>query len=332
MTSTGCMGGVGVAVLGGLVLLISCAEPPSVPPEGLPDLYAHVAMNPELEHTDEDGCLRVHEIWKAQVRAVHETAGEPVRERVRALVEHAYNPFDQFWRGYLGDEREFRRWSARRFDLASDPRRRIPLRASPSELIEDVTARMNELTGRSACADWYVVYGPGWANLGGIGGVGMVVDFFGMPRTDGFENFRTYLPHEISHVIDGGSEGPSEGTLLGVIVGEGFASYVTTRFYGGEMSAAEALGYTEDEWAWALEHEEDLWNLVEDRLSTRNPDEIRPFRAAGTRPIKGGPGKVGYFLGYRIVQAYVDRHAPDSWLDLYDLDAAQILEESGYRE
>jgi len=311
--------------------LDACAEPPSVPPEGLPELYSAATVDPELEQSDAAGCVRVHEVWKAQVRAVHETAGLSWRDRAQALVEQAYDPFESFWRGYLGDERDFRRW-IRRLDLAGDPRRGIPLEAAPATLIASATAQMEELTGRRACAEWYVVYGPGWANLGVIGGVGMVVDFFGMPREGGTEDFRDYLPHEVSHIIDGGSEGESAGTLLASIVGEGFASYVAAVFFRGAMSAAEALGYSEEEWAWAIEHEEEIWDLAKTLLMTRDPEEIRPFRAAGTRPIEGGPGKVGYFLGYRIVQAYVARFGDDSWVELYDLDAAEILERSGYAD
>jgi hypothetical protein len=320
----------GPLIPGLAILVIACAEAPAVPPEGLPDLYAAVMADPEVEHTDADGCVRVHEIWKIQVRAVHETAGGSGRERTRALVEDVYRPFEGFWRGYLGDEGDFRRWAGRRFDLAGDPRSGIPLETDPVELIEDATARMEELTGRRGCADWFVVYGPGWANLGVVGGAGLVVDFFGMPREKGAADFRAYLPHEVNHVIDGRSGGPSAGTLLASMVGEGFASFVTVLFFGQEMSPAAALGYSAEEWVWAVEHEGEILAAVRDRLMTRDPDEIRPFRSASARPIEGGPAKIGYFVGYRIVEAYVARFGPESWLELYDLDAAEILERSGY--
>jgi hypothetical protein len=314
-----------------VVALAACAEPPSVPPEGLPELHAAATADPKLVHSDADDCVRVHGVWKAQVRAIHETAGLRWGDRADALVEQAYHPFESFWRGYLGDERDFRSWILR-LDLAGDARRGIPLEADPAELIVDATARMEELTGRRGCADWYVVYGPGWTNLGAIGGVGMVVDFFGMPRAGGVEDFLAYLPHEVSHVIDGASVGDSNGTLLASIIGEGFASWVADVFFGEAMTPATSLGYAEEEWVWAIEHENAIWDLAKDRLMTRDPDEIRPFRSASEHPIDGGPGKIGYFLGYRIVEAWVARHGDDAWVDLYDLDALEILERSGYRD
>lgn len=310
------------------VLVAACTEPPSVPPEGLPELY-EAAIAGTVAHADAEDCVRVHQVWKAQVRAVHETARLDWRNRQEALLELAYRPFERFWQGYLGDERRFRSW-VRRFDLAGDPRRTIPLEADPAELIATATAQMEEFTGRRGCSDWYVVYGPGWANLGSVGGVGMVVDFFGMPREGGLQDFRAYLPHEVSHIIDGGSEGTSSGTLLASMIGEGFASYVTDVFFGEEMSPAESLGYTEEEWKWAIDHEAEIWDLVKDRLTTRDQEEIRRFRAAGVRPLEDGPGKIGYFVGYRIVQAYVALHGADAWIELYDLDAADILERSAY--
>jgi uncharacterized protein YjaZ len=43
----------------------------------------------------------------------------------------------------------------------------------------------------------------------------------------------------------------------------------------------------------------------------------------------GAPGKVGYYLGYRIVEEYVRRRGPDAWRELYDLPLAEILARSG---
>ena len=40
-----------------------------------------------------------------------------------------------------------------------------------------VTARAEGTTGLRACAEWYFVYGPGYANMGGSDGR-MLVDFF----------------------------------------------------------------------------------------------------------------------------------------------------------
>ncbi|MFN2566390.1 MAG: hypothetical protein ABR499_15445 [Gemmatimonadaceae bacterium] len=97
--------------------------------------------------------------------------------------------------------------------------------------------------------------------------------------------------------------------------------------------AAFWAGYLGDETAfaqWALANEGALWNLVAPQLRTRERAVIERFAAARSRPLPGGPGKIGYFLGYRIADAYVRRHGPESWRNLFALPYARALEESGY--
>lgn len=280
------------------------------------------------------GCVRVHHLWKRQLAALARTAGQSPDARTAALVADVYRPYRAFWAGYLGDEGAFTDWVRTRFTLAGDPRRDVPLATDPGAMIADATQRMAALAGRPApCSDWYIVYGPGWTNLGGIG-TAMVVDFLGMPRERAAEDFRAYLPHEVTHLIFGPAHAgdPDAGTLLNRIVDEGFATYAGRQYWGKDFSPAQALGYTEAEWAWALAHERELWALAAPALGVRERAVTDRFAAASAHPIPGGPGKVGYFLGYRIVDAYVARHGPESWRDLFSLPLARVLAESGYAE
>lgn len=279
-----------------------------------------------------DGCVRVHHVWKRQVDAVHRTAGRPARERTAALVEAAYRPYAGFWAGYLGDEAAFARWAGERFRLEDDPRRVLPFAGDVAALVAETTRRMAALTGRTGCGEWFLVYGPGWTNMGGLGGRTMVADFFGMPRYDGLSDARVTAPHEVNHLIFGPAHAadPDTGTVLLRALDEGFATWIADLYWGHGVSPADALGYTEDEWRWALEHERELWAAVRPHLASRERATADRLFSAGTRPLDGGPPKVGYFVGYRVVQAYVDRHGPESWRRLYDLPAARILRDSGY--
>lgn len=311
------------------VTVLSGCQGPAVPPEGVPDLFAAIEASPAVHESALDGCVVLHHVWKLQVRAVHQTAQNGVRARVRMLVDSAYAPFASFWDGYVGSG--FERWARREFDLAGDPRSPIPTRVDLLDLIAGVTSNIERLTGRRGCADWYLVYGPGWANLGGLSSGEMLIDFFGLPRAGGLENLRRTVPHEVAHVIHGERpDDPDRGTLLSSIISEGLASYFGDLYWGDDMSPAEALGYDQTEWQWALGHEGELWSLASGSLASREREVIERYRRADTRLVPEGPPKVGYFLGYRIVEAYVRRHGASSLQDVFHLPTRQVLERSGY--
>jgi uncharacterized protein YjaZ len=101
-------------------------------------------------------------------------------------------------------------------------------------------------------------------------------------------------------------------------------------YWGDAVTPAQALGYSEAEWQWALAHEAELWAAAQPLLSSRERAVHDRFRSANTRIIAEGPRKVGYFLGYRIVDAYVKRHGTSSWQMLFELPMAKILQDSGY--
>jgi uncharacterized protein YjaZ len=139
-----------------------------------------------------------------------------------------------------------------------------------------------------------------------------------VPQTNPLENIRLLLPHELNHISFGAGhrDDPDTGTLLSSIIAEGLGSWYADLYWGDAVTPAQALGYSEAEWQWALAHEAELWAAAQPLLSSRE-------RAVHAR-------KVGYFLGYRIVDAYVKRHGTSSWQMLFELPMAKILQDSGY--
>lgn len=307
----------------------ACGSPPYVPPEGIPELFEAATAAPDLYEESLGGCVKVHHVWKAQVRAIHRTAGRGIRHRVRMLVDSAYSPFTAFWEGY--NTNGFERWVRREFDLVGDPRGSAPTLVDFLSEVSEVTSRVEDLTGSRGCSEWYLLYGPGWANLGGLSTGQMFVDFFGLPTEDPLGNILQTLPHEVGHIIrKGPPDDPGRGTVLGSIIEEGFASFLNDLYFGDEMSPRQSLGYSEAEWRWALEHEGELWSRAASELSETDRDVIFQYRAARAHLIPEGPPKAGYFIGYRVVQAYLDRHGIESLPDLLVLPVGRILERSGY--
>lgn len=323
-------------VLSVALLACACSESPYVPPEGVPQLFRAAEAEPELYDSALDGCVEVHHVWKAQVRAVHRTSRKSVDERIQMLMDSAHAPFAEFWAGYNSG---FEQWARRDFDLAGDSRSAIPTQVDLLDLIAETTARVAEMTGRLGCAEWFLVYGPGWANLGGLGDGSMLIDFFGLPTEGSIDNIRHYLPHEVGHIVRRRARhdpdrpappDPDRGTVLSSIIEEGFASYFADAYWGEEMTPNQALGYSEAEWRWALTHETELWEIAASELEETKRRVIRRYRAAREHLVSDGPGKVGYFIGYRIVEAYVAKHGNGSLHALIDLPVRQILEASGY--
>jgi len=301
---------------------------PKVPREGVPELFAAVQESPALRESALDGCVVVHHLWKAEILAVHRTSREGVGARVRMLVDSVYEPHASFWDGYVSD---FKKWARRHLDLSGDPRSTIPTQVDLLDLIAGVTSRIEEVTGKRGCAEWYALYGPGWANLGGLSTGQMLIDFFGLPTDRGVENLMSTLPHEVAHVIHGQrTEDPDRGTLLGAIISEGLASYFADLYWGTDMSAPEALGYDPAEWDWAVDHESQLWALAKENLWSTDQQLISQYRRADRRVVSGAPVKVGYFLGYRLVEAYVSRHGESSLTGVFQLPVRVVLEDSGY--
>jgi uncharacterized protein YjaZ len=90
--------------------------------------------------------------------------------------------------------------------------------------------------------------------------------------------------------------------------------------------------YSDAEWEWALAHERELVAAVRPLLGSRARADTDLIASRSSHLIEGAPGATGYFLGLRIVEAYVARHGTDSWKDLYDLPAGVVLRRSGYLE
>jgi len=314
-----------------VIVLSGCAEPTLESTVNIQMLNARVQALGDSLISPGDTCTRIHHLWRDQLRLSLSQAGRSSRQRRAAFIDSVYRPHRDFWDGYVGGEDEFTRRVARRWvDLEHDPRASIPVDVDVAGLIVETNRVAAALAGRSPrCADWYLIYGPGMANMGGLSSGEMLVDFFGF--SDSEQDLRIYVPHEAAHVLYGGRRAdPQDGTLLSSMLSEGFATYFSVLFHAGTVSPAGALGYSAQEWDWAVENERALWDIVKADLDSRDEDLIRRFRAAGERVRPDAPGKIGYFIGYRILESYVRRHGTESWADFFELPLRDILSRSGY--
>lgn len=101
--------------------------------------------------------------------------------------------------------------------------------------------------------------------------------------------------------------------------------------------AKDILGYTEEQYKWASDHESAVWHyLVEKNMVYDNTENVirrmmdeTPFtRDFGNQ----SPGRLGVYVGFQIVQSYMKTHPGTTLKDLMKMtDSQKLLKESGYK-
>jgi len=292
-------------------------------------VHEHVVEDPVPSVTALDGCVTVHDVWKPQVLALHRTAARS-DARVAAFEENVRQPYEELWRSYVGTSDVFARWVRNRLQVEHDARRTLPVELNMAELIAATTSGMMAFTGRRGCGEWYALFGPGQTDMGSLGNGRIVIDFLGLPVKTSADSILLTVAHEVNHLMFAArrEHDPHAGTVLYRMIDEGLAAYVAHHYSGPIGSPARALSWTEEELAWAMRHERELWTMLQRYVYATHPDVFDAFFMYDQQVRPGAPGKIGYFLGYRIIEAYVRRHGPESWRDLYDMNVMEILDQS----
>ena len=138
------------------------------------DLASQLARVP-VERSLGDGNLRIVSLYRPQAEALLDSAGRSRSEMLDRLVRDVYAPWPHFWNGYLGDEAAFRSWADEAlFDPSHPVHRTLPslLEAQLDSLFTESQAWLLATTGKTPRGTWYLVYGPGWTNMGGLAASG----------------------------------------------------------------------------------------------------------------------------------------------------------------
>ena len=135
------------------------------------------------------------------------------------------------------------------------------------------------------------------------------------------------LPYIIAHeLIHFQQDLPEQPTLLEAVIVEGSADFLA------ELIAGDHINRHIHE--WALPREKAIWQHLEARAGSSDYSDFLYGGAGEGRP-EGWPADVGYFVGYRIAQAYYER-ADDKKQAIADIltctDFAALLASSGYAE
>jgi hypothetical protein len=140
------------------------------------------------------------------------------------------------------------------------------------------------------------------------------------------------IPHELNHLAyePYREADQAAGTSLAQVIDEGFACYFTYVFFNGQITKWEAVeNMTKADWNWYLQHEKEIFNKVKGYFTESGMNPLTSYRQD---LFPDAPRSLNYWLGYRIIERYVQKHGKDSWKDIYTTPIKQVYQKSGYEE
>lgn len=167
-------------------------------------------------------------------------------------------------------------------------------------------------------------------------------DFPGYSHLEGYmRRYKTpeNLPVDIAEALVATRypyEGLPESCVLSRLLYEGALAEAKMRLTG--RSAACVLGYTDEEYSGLLERESDIWRVLVARqllYSALPLDADRLVQPAPSSSVVASdiPGRVGRFVGYRIVESYLKANGGVSLPQLLSpafYNSDETLRNSGY--
>ena len=130
---------------------------------------------------------------------------------------------------------------------------------------------------------------------------------------------------------------PKNRAFLSRMVYYGKELYLKDRLLPSD-SDAQKMGYSEEEMDWAEANEEQIWKYFVERellYSTESQLDRKfldpaPFSKFGLELDNESPPRLGRYIGWQIVRAYMDKN-PVTLKQLLDMPADEILKKSTYK-
>jgi hypothetical protein len=275
--------------------------------------------------------LEIIDLSERQLDLLNTYKDFPETTRDTLLVDSIFNMHPDFWKGYLMNDSIFRLWTNQyQYPQLDSLNKKADLLGLDSLGIkfQKIAGETARFTGRDPKGKWFIIWGPAAANLGGFNDGTMFVDLAHYSNAS-LDDILESVPHEINHQIYSQTCPDTTYSVIKRIVDEGFACYVSHKFYGGKQTVAESLYYTEEDYEFCKAHEQEIVQTIADVYTSTDLTKIDSFGNRGIRLEDNYPTAIGYFIGLRIVEEYVSRHGSNSWKEIYDLTPEQVLHKSG---
>lgn len=318
------------------IISIACTDKDQSTSKDKSSIFVKVENVPDSIKIDD---IVIYNLFKYQILAHRDNSFDST-----LIVNKVYNAHPKIWKdlyGVLFDREMFTttkgmvKWNLEIFDEKRDSiesRVNALLDLNFDSTLQASLEGIKKLTGRTpANIRLSIILAP----VEGIGFGGIENDAFILDLLD--NNFDVInmvqegIPHEFNHFIYEPTRvnDPNKDRPLRLTIDEGFACYYTYKYFDGKISKAQAVEQmTEEEWEWYLLHEKEIYNRCS-RYFYYSGDED-PLRNLGDE--MDAPKTLFYWLGFRIVEFYVNAHGPDSWTDIYDLSVKEVLDRSQYKQ
>lgn len=275
--------------------------------------------------------LDLFDISQSQIRLMKKCQNLDSITRTQIFKDSIYSPYKEFWEGYLGDGNAVAEWMNNALQLLPkfEEKNRLINGQKLITQFRAVEKKITLLTGYKPKGKWYIVFGPAWTDLGGLGDFAMLIDLSHQSNSSN-EKIMKMFPHELTHQIMTNINKNKDTTAISTIIGEGFAVWMNQKYWGTKYSIAENLGYSSTELLSCDKNIEKLKIYFNENKYATNKDVIDSFRNRGIKLNKELPGAIGYYIGYKIIVAYVLKFGLNSWKDVFVKSPKEIAELSGF--
>ncbi|MEO2053600.1 MAG: gliding motility lipoprotein GldB [Allomuricauda sp.] len=130
---------------------------------------------------------------------------------------------------------------------------------------------------------------------------------------------------------------PRNRTFLARMIYYGKELYLKDRLLPNDTDA-QKMGYSDAEMDWAMVNEEQIWKYFVERELLYSTDsqldrkflDPAPFSKFGLELDNESPPRLGRYMGWQIVRAFMDKN-PVPLKQLLDMPADEILKQSNYK-
>lgn len=128
----------------------------------------------------------------------------------------------------------------------------------------------------------------------------------------------------------------TQNRLLEQMLYRGKIMYLTAQIFD-ELPGYEVMGWTKEQWDWCVENEQAIWHHMMDQRALYKTEHLVISNYLNDAPFtsevsQDSPGRLGIWVGWRIVESYMEHNENVSLQELMEeSDAQKILELSSYR-
>ena len=128
----------------------------------------------------------------------------------------------------------------------------------------------------------------------------------------------------------------TKSRLLDQMLYRGKVMYLCAQIFD-QLPGYEVMGWTKDQWKWCEKNERAIWHLVMDKRDLFKTENIVLSSYLNDGPFtseisQDSPGRLGVWIGWRIVESYMEHNKNVSLQELMsEPDAQKILELSFYK-